>query len=71
MSFSTQVYDSFPLLRRLPLPFQRVFDNYRALKKHTVELVEQHKRTRAPGEPRDVVDCYLDEMDKVCVLSCL
>ncbi|XP_023995583.1 cytochrome P450 2D15-like [Salvelinus sp. IW2-2015] len=58
------VYDTFPLLRRLPLPFQRVFDNYRALKKHTVEIVEQHKHTRAPGEPRDVVDCYLDEMDK-------
>lgn len=24
-------------------------------------------KTRVPGEPRDFVDCYLDELDKVCV----
>ncbi|XP_029921030.1 cytochrome P450 2D15-like [Myripristis murdjan] len=58
------IYDTFPLLRRLPLPFQKVFKNYRDLKMHTQAIVEQHKHTRVPGKPRDVVDCYLDEMDK-------
>lgn len=28
----------------------------------------EHIETRVPGEPRDLVDCYLDELDKVvCV----
>lgn len=30
-------------------------------------LFAEHKKTRVPGEPRDFVDCYLDELDKVCV----
>ena len=30
-------------------------------------LVSEHKNTRVPGDPRDLVDCYLDELDKVCV----
>ncbi|XP_024912068.1 cytochrome P450 2B6-like [Cynoglossus semilaevis] len=28
-------------------------------------LVNQHKKIRVPGEPKDYVDCYLDELDKV------
>uniref|UniRef100_A0A3Q1JN44 Cytochrome P450, family 2, subfamily X, polypeptide 9 n=1 Tax=Anabas testudineus TaxID=64144 RepID=A0A3Q1JN44_ANATE len=28
------------------------------------DLVIKHKKTRIPGEPRDLVDCYLDEMEK-------
>ncbi|KAM4634055.1 cytochrome P450 2F2-like [Polymixia lowei] len=64
------IYDTFPLLRWLPLPFQKVFKNCRNLKRHIKALVEQHKHTRIPGEPRDVVDCYLDEMEKVLRLHC-
>lgn len=30
-------------------------------------LFAEHKKTRVPGEPRDFVDCYLDELDKVRV----
>lgn len=28
-------------------------------------LMNEHKQTRVPGEPRDFVDCYLDRLDKV------
>lgn len=28
-------------------------------------LINQHKKTRVPGQPRDFIDCYLDELDKV------
>lgn len=31
-------------------------------------MFSEHKKTRVPGEPRDFVDCYFDEMEKVCVL---
>lgn len=30
-------------------------------------LFAEHKKTRVPGEPRDFVDCYLDEIDKARV----
>ncbi|KAK7891937.1 hypothetical protein WMY93_023900 [Mugilogobius chulae] len=29
-----------------------------------VPWIQEHKRTRVPGQPRDFVDCYLDELDK-------
>ena len=60
-----KIYDTLPLLRRLPLPFQKIFKNYDALKKHTRDIIAEHKQTRVLGEPRDVIDCYLDEMEKV------
>ncbi|XP_031433119.1 cytochrome P450 2D14-like [Clupea harengus] len=66
------IYDTLPLLRRLPLPFQKIFKNYDALKKHTRDIIAEHKQTRVLGEPRDVIDCYLDEMEKRgTVGSCL
>lgn len=27
----------------------------------------EHKKTRVSGDPRDFVDCYFDELEKVCV----
>lgn len=35
------------------------------------EFLAENKKTRVPGEPRHFIDCYLDELDKVCVFSCL
>ncbi|KAG7280127.1 hypothetical protein CRUP_003754, partial [Coryphaenoides rupestris] len=58
------IYDGFPALRRLPLPFQKVFKNFDIIKKHIRGVVEQHKSSHVPGDPRDVIDCYLDEMEK-------
>lgn len=31
------------------------------------ELFVEHKNTRISGDPRDFVDCYFDELDKVCM----
>lgn len=30
------------------------------------DLFVEHKKTRMSGDPRDFVDCYFDELDKVC-----
>lgn len=32
-------------------------------------MINKHKTSRVPGRPRDFVDCYLDELDKVCVCA--
>ncbi|XP_026116704.1 cytochrome P450 2F2-like [Carassius auratus] len=58
------IYDTLPLLRILPLPFKKAFDNLKKLKNMNLSVLNEHKSTRVPGEPRDFIDCYLDELDK-------
>ncbi|XP_060782734.1 cytochrome P450 2D3-like [Neoarius graeffei] len=57
------LYDAVPVVRSLPLPFKKAFKNIYSLKKMTLTLIDEHKKTRVPGKPRDLVDCYLDELD--------
>ncbi|XP_059190460.1 cytochrome P450 2F2-like [Centropristis striata] len=58
------LYDSFPMIRWLPLPFQKGFSNSEICRNLSADLLKEHKKTRVPGEPRDFIDCYLDELDK-------
>ncbi|XP_061101865.1 cytochrome P450 2F2-like [Conger conger] len=60
----TMIYEMLPLLRYLPLPFQKVFQNMNMIRKSLADQVSQHKESRVPGEPRDLINCYLDEMEK-------
>ncbi|XP_066504909.1 cytochrome P450 2D3-like [Hoplias malabaricus] len=58
------IYDTIPMVRSLPLPFKKVFENGKTVRKMTGDMIRTHKASRVPGEPRDFVDCYLDELDK-------
>ncbi|XP_014873048.1 cytochrome P450 2F2-like isoform X1 [Poecilia latipinna] len=58
------LYDSLPITRYLPLPFRNGFRNYKTCQNIAMELVKEHKKTKVPGESRDFLDCYLDELDK-------
>ncbi|KAL2087431.1 hypothetical protein ACEWY4_016259 [Coilia grayii] len=58
------IYDTFPLVRCLPLPFRKAFKNVDTAMEMSKNLINQHKKTRVPGQPRDFIDCYLDELDK-------
>ncbi|XP_074533772.1 cytochrome P450 2F2-like [Halichoeres trimaculatus] len=58
------LYNSFPLIRGLPLPFNKAFQRFGSCKNLINVELNKHEKTRIPGEPRDFVDCYLDEMDK-------
>ncbi|XP_039551120.1 cytochrome P450 2F2-like isoform X2 [Pimephales promelas] len=59
------IYDTLPLLRILPLPFKKAFDNVKKIKDINISLIAEHKSTRVSGKPRDFIDCYLDELDKI------
>ncbi|CAL8374617.1 unnamed protein product [Arctogadus glacialis] len=59
------IYDNLPLLRGLPLPFKKVMDDYSCVKRHVKSIVEEHRATRVPTQPRDVIDSYLDQIDKM------
>ncbi|XP_060892884.1 cytochrome P450 2F2-like [Labrus mixtus] len=58
------LYDSLPMIRGLPLPFNKAFKNVETCQKLAKGLLAEHKKTRVPGDPRDFVDCYMDELDK-------
>ncbi|KAJ8002773.1 hypothetical protein DPEC_G00162440 [Dallia pectoralis] len=58
------VYDMHPIMKHLPLPFQKAFDNVESAKIIISDLINEHKKTRETGKPRDLTDSYLDEIDK-------
>ncbi|XP_068595090.1 cytochrome P450 2F2-like [Brachionichthys hirsutus] len=58
------LYDGFPVIRSLPLPFRKAFKNVETCQNLAKRLLAEHKETRVPEDPRDFIDCYLDELDK-------
>ncbi|XP_051807657.1 cytochrome P450 2F2-like [Acanthochromis polyacanthus] len=58
------LYDTLPFIRKLPLPFSKAFKNAKRSTDLVLRLLNEHKKSRVPGEPRDFIDCYLDELDK-------
>ncbi|XP_059239951.1 cytochrome P450 2F2-like isoform X2 [Mustela nigripes] len=60
-----EMYNIFPsLLEWLPGPHHRIFRNFTKLRVFISEQIKWHQQTRQPGEPRDFIDCFLDQMSK-------
>lgn len=47
------------------MPFKKAFHIYDEIKEHAQKAVTNHKSSRVSGEPRDLIDCYLDQIDMV------
>uniref|UniRef100_A0AAZ3QRJ5 Uncharacterized protein n=1 Tax=Oncorhynchus tshawytscha TaxID=74940 RepID=A0AAZ3QRJ5_ONCTS len=63
--FFRQMYNQFPtLLHYLPGRHQSAFINLGTIKQFIKEEVEKHKEDRNPSNPRDYIDCYLEEIEK-------
>lgn len=60
-----QLYEISPVLRIFPLPFWKAFHYFETIKKHIIKVVDEHRKSHVTGEPRDLIDCYLKEMEKV------
>uniref|UniRef100_W5L180 Cytochrome P450 2D3-like n=1 Tax=Astyanax mexicanus TaxID=7994 RepID=W5L180_ASTMX len=58
------IYDTFPFLRGLPLPFKKAVANFEVLKMITSKMIDKYKPSRVQGEQENFVGCYLDELDK-------
>lgn len=64
-----QLYDAFPsLLNYLPGPHQTVHANYREIVCFLRKEIEKHQEEWNPEDPRDYIDVYLSEMEKVTYL---
>ncbi|XP_053462501.1 cytochrome P450 2F2-like isoform X4 [Nycticebus coucang] len=60
-----EVYNIYPsLLDWLLGPHHRIFRNFAELWVFISEQIQRHQQTRHPGEPRDFIHCFLDQMDK-------
>uniref|UniRef100_A0A8C5H1G7 Cytochrome P450 2D3-like n=1 Tax=Gouania willdenowi TaxID=441366 RepID=A0A8C5H1G7_GOUWI len=56
------LYDYLPMIQNLPLPFREAFKSHKTF---ISSMVTEHMRNRIPGEPKDLLDCYLDELEQV------
>uniref|UniRef100_A0A673GJ58 Cytochrome P450, family 2, subfamily AE, polypeptide 1 n=1 Tax=Sinocyclocheilus rhinocerous TaxID=307959 RepID=A0A673GJ58_9TELE len=61
-----RLYNQFPtLMSMLPGKHQTAFASMSKLKPFLQEEIIKHKEERDPSNPRDYIDCYLDEIEKV------
>ncbi|KAL7863965.1 hypothetical protein AOLI_G00153850 [Acnodon oligacanthus] len=63
-SIMAQIFNVVPSIKYLPGPHQKIRHNFEALKKFVFEIVEEHKKTLDPDNPRDFTDAYLIQMTK-------
>uniref|UniRef100_A0A8C3FYD5 Cytochrome P450 n=1 Tax=Cyclopterus lumpus TaxID=8103 RepID=A0A8C3FYD5_CYCLU len=64
-SIWAQLYNAFPvLMRRLPGPHHALQNIYGEIMDLIKTEVNQHKEDWNPSEPRDFIDCYLNEIQK-------
>nr|XP_033937131.1 cytochrome P450 2J6-like [Pseudochaenichthys georgianus] len=64
-SIWTQLYNSFPwLMRRLPGPHQTVQHIWDDVKDFIRVEIKKHKQNLDPSDPRDYIDCFLNEIQK-------
>lgn len=60
-----RLYNQFPtLMQFLPGRHQTAFASLARVKEFIKQHVEKHRADRNPSNPRDYIDCYLDEIEK-------
>uniref|UniRef100_A0A9J8CHN5 Uncharacterized protein n=1 Tax=Cyprinus carpio carpio TaxID=630221 RepID=A0A9J8CHN5_CYPCA len=60
-----RLYNHFPtLMSMLPGKHQTAFASMSELQPFLQEEIRKHKEERDPSNPRDYIDCYLDEIEK-------
>ncbi|NP_001186898.2 cytochrome P450 2AA6 [Danio rerio] len=59
-----QVFNLVPIIKHVPGPHQKIYQNGQAFKSFIRESVKEHRQTLDPDSPRDFIDAYLLEMEK-------
>ncbi|XP_068601252.1 cytochrome P450 2J6-like [Brachionichthys hirsutus] len=64
-SIWVKFYNSFPLLmRHLPGPHRTAMNIWKDIKAFVTAEIKEHKKNLDPANPRDYIDCYLNEIQK-------
>ncbi|XP_074075209.1 cytochrome P450 2F2-like [Macrotis lagotis] len=60
-----QMYNMFPsVMDWVPGPHQQIFHNFELLRAFIYDQIWKHQKSRKTGEPRDFIDCFLDQIEK-------
>ncbi|XP_063793817.1 cytochrome P450 2F3-like isoform X1 [Pseudophryne corroboree] len=58
-------YNMFPgIMNHLPGPHNRIFRNFEKMKSFVLENIKEHEKTFQADCPRDLIDCFLNKMQK-------
>lgn len=57
-------------MKFIPGPHKTVFGKWEKLKLFIAHVIENHRRDWNPDKPRDFIDAYLKEIEKVRKLKC-
>ncbi|XP_042201970.1 cytochrome P450 2J6-like [Callorhinchus milii] len=63
--FWAKLVNMFPFIDGLPGPHRRIFQNRMKLVEFLQEIVAEHKEVWDPNEPRDFIDAFLVECEKM------
>lgn len=58
------IYVMAPFVKFFAWPVKEAFNITQSIKNHMSIIIKEHKKSRVSGEPRDFIDCYLDDMEK-------
>uniref|UniRef100_A0A8D0HFE6 Cytochrome P450 family 2 subfamily AR member 1 n=1 Tax=Sphenodon punctatus TaxID=8508 RepID=A0A8D0HFE6_SPHPU len=60
-----QLYGLFPhLMKHLPGPHNKLFENFEEQKRYVAEMVQKHEATLEPASPKDYIDAFLIRMQQ-------
>ncbi|XP_007523529.2 cytochrome P450 2D17-like [Erinaceus europaeus] len=62
--FFREVLNEIPVLRKIPGLADRLFPGQKTFMTMLDELISEHRMTWEPGQPRDLTDTFLDEVEK-------
>ena len=66
MFSSEQLYEAFPrVMKHMPGPHNKLFSNYNAILDFLREEIQSHKQDLDHNNPRDYIDSFIIEMEKV------
>ncbi|XP_038669773.1 cytochrome P450 2D15-like [Scyliorhinus canicula] len=64
-TFWGQLLNAFPFIRHFPGPQNKIFENQKQAIDFVQEIVTEHKKSWDPNEPRDFIDAFLAEEEKM------
>uniref|UniRef100_UPI00398F8DA4 cytochrome P450 2D15-like n=1 Tax=Pristiophorus japonicus TaxID=55135 RepID=UPI00398F8DA4 len=64
-AFWGQLLNAFPFIRHFPGPHSKIFKNQEKTIRFLQEIVTEHKELWDPNEPRDFIDAFFAEQEKM------
>ncbi|XP_007523498.1 cytochrome P450 2D14-like [Erinaceus europaeus] len=62
--FLRQLFNEIPVLLKIPWLVDKFFSGHKAFLAMLDELINEHRMTRNPNQPRDLTDAFLDEVEE-------